>query len=114
MAKDIMLKFFSQILNMSPMENQQTMLVLETKEVMDTLEEKYILVSLIKLVKSLIISLMRLIWSYSFVCRPSILQTHLLSFDAQNVHRPAKFYRDDIWSTYLLNLSCNLTIILMI
>jgi hypothetical protein len=84
------------------------------KKKMNTYEDRHKYVSLIKVVKSLIISLMRLIWSYSFVCRPSILQTHLLSFDAQNVHRLAKFYRDDIWSTYLLNLSCNLTIILMI
>jgi hypothetical protein len=44
----------------------------------DTSEEKYILVSLINLVKSLIISFMRKIWSYFLVCWHSVLQTHLL------------------------------------
>ena len=42
---------------MGLMENQHVML--GTKQMMITLEEKYILVSLIKLVKSLIIDLMR-------------------------------------------------------
>jgi orotidine-5'-phosphate decarboxylase len=47
------------------------------KWVIITSEEKYILESLIKLVKSLIIDLMRLIWSCFLVCRPSFLPTHL-------------------------------------
>jgi hypothetical protein len=49
----------------------------ETKQMMITSEEKYILGLLIKLVKSFTVVLMRLIWNYFLVCRPSILQTHL-------------------------------------
>ncbi len=75
---NMVFKFLLWMVIMCHMENQQGMLMPETKQMMTTPEEKYILVSLIKLVKSLIIGLMRLIWSYSLVCRPSILQTHLL------------------------------------
>jgi hypothetical protein len=60
------------------MENQQGMPMPETKQMMTILEGKYTLVSLIKLVKSLTIDLMRLIWSYSLVCRPLVLPTPLL------------------------------------
>ena len=41
-------------------------------------DHKYISESLIKLVRSLIIDLMRLIWSYFLVCRHSIQPTHSL------------------------------------
>src|SRR6266540_2573585 len=75
---NMVLKFLLWMIIMYHMENRQGMLVPETKQMMTTSEEKYILVSLIKLVKSLIIGLMRLIWSYSLVCRLSILQTYLL------------------------------------
>jgi hypothetical protein len=47
------------------------------KQMMITSEEKYILESLIKLSKSLIIDFMRLILSCFLVCRPSILPNHL-------------------------------------
>lgn len=48
------------------------------KQTRTTLEEKFILESLIKLVKSLIIDLMRSIWSCFLVCQLCILRTPLL------------------------------------
>src|SRR5436189_5689304 len=69
-------KFLLWRIIMCLMENQHDMP--ETKQMMTTSEEKYILVSLIRLVKSLITGLMRLIWSCFLVCQPSILLIHLL------------------------------------
>ena len=61
-------KFLLWMMLMCLMENQQGMPVPETKKMMTILEEKCTSVSLIKLVKSLIIGLMRSTWSYSLVC----------------------------------------------
>src|SRR6185312_15880329 len=47
------------------------------KQMMIISEERYTLGSLIKLVKSLVVGLMRLIWSCFLVCLPSTLLIHL-------------------------------------
>jgi hypothetical protein len=52
------------------MKNQQGMPMVETKHITTISEDKCILVSLIKLIKSLIINLMGSIWRYPRVWQP--------------------------------------------
>ena len=105
---NMVLKFLLWMVLMCLMENQRGMPVPETKQMMTISEEKYTLVSLIKLVKSLIIGLMRSIWSYSLVCQPSVLSNSFASFDARKVRRLAEFYPKDFSNNDLLKLELQL------
>uniref|UniRef100_A0A0A9DYN0 Uncharacterized protein n=1 Tax=Arundo donax TaxID=35708 RepID=A0A0A9DYN0_ARUDO len=62
------IKFLKWMIIMCLLEDQLGLF--QSKQMMITLEEKYILASLIELFKSLILGLMRLIWSYFLVWKP--------------------------------------------
>jgi hypothetical protein len=82
----------------------------ETKQMMMTSEEKYIFGLLIKLVKSLTIALMRLIWNYFLVCRPSTLQTHLHLLMHRSYVDLLILSKGHIFGTYLMKFELQLDI----
>jgi hypothetical protein len=81
------------------------LILFQSKQMMTTLEEKYILPSLIELFTSLILGLMRLTYMELLSCMVALnFSNSFASFNANKVCRIAEFYPNDFSASDLIRL----------